>query len=190
MRRNVVLLILLIIVIGVVSFLFVFRPQANKISDTAAQADAARQRGEELQLELDRLEALREQAPQLRERAAVLDAAMPTVDPKLAEFILQVQDAATTSGIEWISISPTPPTPATGVENVSQVAVALSIEGGYFQVQDFLVRLETLSRAVKIGTVSLSPSELPILSSSLSMQIFVSTAPATPAPAPAATPGG
>jgi Tfp pilus assembly protein PilO len=128
-----------------------------------------------LRVELQRLQALQKDAPALREQAAKFEAAMPT-DPHLAEFILMVQDAANASGIDWVSVSPAPPAAGT-TQGVSIVNIQMNVNGGYFQVQDFLVRLESLERAVKISTLNLAPGPagLPQLAVSLAMQMFVST---------------
>jgi hypothetical protein len=57
----------------------------------------------------------------------------------------------------------------------------MSLTGGYFQVEDFVARLETLGRALKISQVTLGPgpSGLPQLAASLGMKMYVAAA--TPA---------
>lgn len=190
MRRNVLIAVLAAIAVAVLAFFLVFKPQTDKIAQTRADAQTTEDQVEALRLELSRLQALQQDAPKLRDEAIKLDAAVPN-DPQLAAFILQIQEAANASGIEWISVAPTPPAaanpPQTGVQEVS---VALNVEGGYFQVQDFLVRIESLPRAVKVGAVSLSAQAAtagsPRLAASLTMKMFVSSNPNAPAAAPAA----
>lgn len=187
MRRNVLIFVLALVGVTVAYFFLAFNPQSNRISDTALQADEAEQRVRQLELDVARLEELQRQAPQLRERAARVDTAIPN-DPQLAAFILQVQEASNASGIDWLSVSPSPP--AAGQQpGVLEVNVAINVTGGYFQVQDFLVRMESLPRAVTIGSVNLGagPRGLPHLSASLSMKMFVSSAPAAPTPVPSPT---
>lgn len=180
MRRNLVVFVLVILVVVVLFFFLVFRPQSTRIGEARDRADQEEQRVESLRVELARLKALEQRAPELREQAAKLDTSLPS-DPRLAEFILQMQEAANVSGIEWLSVSPTPPA-AGAVPGVSVVAISMSVNGGYFQVQDFLVRIETLPRAMKVLSLSLGPGAgfPPELSVSLSMQMFVSV-PVAPA---------
>lgn len=187
MRRNVIILILVLILIAVAYFFLIFQPQGQDIEDARLAADTMEQREAELQLELRRLESLKVQAPELQAKLQKLDSAVPTNDPQLAQFILLVEEAANTSGIDWLSIAPSVPSaPATqGPPTALEVSISMNVTGGYFQIQDFLVRLENLSRAVKIGTISLSPGELPTLSVGMQMKMFVSTAPQAAAPAPA-----
>lgn len=183
MRRNVLVFALVMLGVLVLWFFLIWSPQSNKIDEARTAADAAENQEQTLKLEVQRLQALEKQAPQLRERAARADTAIPE-DPQLAQFILQVQEAADASGVEWISVSPSPPAAAAGpaatagtpqAGGVRQVAISMSVEGGYFQVQDFITRLETLSRAVKISSVALTggKDDPTHLAAALSMNMFV-----------------
>lgn len=198
MRRNVIVFVLVMIAVLAVWFLLIYSPQSNKIDEATAAADSAEEQARKLNLEVQRLQALEKQAPQLRERAARADTAIPS-EPQLAQFILQVQEAANASGVDWISVAPAPPTaaPAQGAPaellGVREVAISMNVEGGYFQVQDFITRIETLTRAVKITAVVLAGGQEDgtNLVAALSMKMFVSQPQAPPAPAPVpATSGG
>jgi len=193
MRRRVLVFVLALIAVLVGYYFLAFSPQSDRIKQATTAADTAEAQVQKLKIELARREELQARAPQLREQAKTLDDAMPN-DPQLAQFILQVQDSANVSGIEWLSVSPTPP--AAGAAGFQVVALTMSIEGGYFQVQDFLVRLETLSRAVKVDVLTLTPATTstqgrgsPKLGAALTMKLFVAAPPpppAAPPPAPAA----
>jgi Tfp pilus assembly protein PilO len=191
-RRNLAIFAGALVVVTVAYFLLVWRGQSGRIQDASDRADEAEQTVQRLEIELRRLQSLERDAPTLRERHARFDAAMPS-DPRLAEFILQVQDAANASGIEWVSVNPAPPA-AGEVTGVSNVDIQMAANGGYFQIQDFLVRLEQLERALKIRTINLSagPTGLPNLTAALTMTMFVAgqaPAPGTgQAPAPAGSP--
>lgn len=179
MRTRVVIFGAVLLLVSALAFLLVLQPQAARIADTKKQTDAQVQRTSQLNLELGQLQALQQQAPQLRARAQRVDTAIPN-DPQLGPFILQVQEAATKSAIDWLVVSPSPP--ATGPEaGLLEIGVSMNLNGGYFQVQDFLARLETLGRAVKISAVTLGPGPtgLPQLAASLTMKMFVASTPAT-----------
>lgn len=179
MRRNVIILVLVLVLVSVLYYVFIFRNQTEKIDVATQAAQTEEDRVQSLRLELNRLEDLKARAPELRERFAKMELAIPTADAKPADFILQLQEAADDSGIEWLSVSLALPAQSSADAAVFEISSSLSVTGGYFQVQDFLVRLETLSRAAKIGSVSLSPGELDDLSSALTLRVFTS------APAPA-----
>ena len=192
MRRNVLILVMVMILIAVAYFFLVFQPQGRNIEEARLAAEAMEQREQELTLELRRLESLRDNAPELQAKLQRLDAAIPTNDPQLAQFILLVEEAANTSGIEWLSVAPGLPAAVEGVPGALAVSISMNVTGGYFQVQDFLVRLENLSRALKISTIALSPDELPTLTVGMQMTMFLTNAapPAAAAATPAPTPAG
>ena len=179
MRLRIVVFFVVIVAIGAAAFLLVFGPQTERINTTREQAQAEEARASQLALELQRLEALQQDAPKLRARAQTVDTAIPS-DPQLAQFILQVQDAATKAGIDWLAVSPSLPA-AAAQASLFEINVSMNVAGGYFQVQDFLTRLESLPRAVKISAVSLGAGEggLPALAASLTMKLFLAAVPAT-----------
>lgn len=189
MRRYVTIFVLVMLAVLVAWFFLVWTPQSNNIEETAQAADDAEGQARRLTLEVARLEDLEKNAPALRERAAKADTAIPS-EPQLAQFILQVQEAADASGVEWVSVTPTPPAvlpeEAAGPQErgVLQVELSMSVEGGYFQVQDFITRLETLSRAVKVLKIALTAGaqEVTTLQATMSMRMFVSATTSTPAP--------
>lgn len=187
MRRNIILFVGALVIVSLLSFFLVFKPQTNKINTTRASADSSEIKAGELRLRLDHLRALQKDAPRLRQEATVLDAAVPN-DPQLALFISQVQDQADTSGVDWVSVTFAIPVASAAKPGVFEVVIAMNVAGGYFQVQDYLVRLETLARALKIGGLTLSPDNAtstaasPDLNALLSMKMFLSPvlAPAPP----------
>lgn len=190
MRRNVAIFALALVVLVIVYFFLVWSPQSTRIEEATVAADTEEARVQQLRAELARLKELETRAPQLREQAAKFETAIPN-DPRLAEFILQVQDAASASGIDWVSVNPTPPAVA-ALPTISEIDLQMNVTGGYFQVQDFLVRLETLPRAVKIGTVNLGagPAGLPNLTATLGMRMFVAGPPTGDSAQPAGQPAG
>ena len=179
MRTRITIFGVVLLVVSALAFIVVLKPQATRIADTRKQTEAQVQRTSQLNLELGQLQALEQQAPQLRARAQRVDTAIPN-DPELGPFILQVQEAATKSAIDWLAVSPSPP--GAGPEaGVLEIGVSMNVNGGYFQIQDFLARLETLGRAVKISGVTLGPGPtgLPQLAGSFTMRMFVAGTPAT-----------
>lgn len=177
MKARAGIFVLVIAGLTALAVVLVFRPQSSAIRAKQDETAAEEQRFSQLQLELRQLQALQAAAPELRARAQRVDAAIPD-DPQLAQFILQVQDAATKSAIDWLAVSPSPPSAGTQPE-LLEINVAMNVNGGYFQVQDFLTRLETLGRAVKISAITLGPGPdgVPQLASSLTMKLFVANIP-------------
>lgn len=172
-------------------FVFLWRPQSAAL-DTAAEREAtAANTNAELELRVQRLRAAQADAPALRARVAALQVAVPE-DPELAEFILAADTAATESGVDLLTISPTPPAPSLDPALPSSVNLAITVDGGYFQVLDYLNRLSVMDRLVVIDTLNLAATSaepgFTDISVSFSARMFT-TAPPEPLPGEAVTPG-
>lgn len=195
-------------------FFLGFRPQQDRINELRDQQEETQSEIGNLRAQLERLQELQRMEPQLRAQASRLQDALPT-DPRIPDFILQVQDAANLAGIDFLSISPSLPSPFTppgadqqgGPADLQSISVSIQTTGTFFELEDFIIRLERLPRAVRINTFSLSPGggaegdqpgASPTLSVTFAMQIFLETAepvspgtggspPAGATPAPDAT---
>jgi Tfp pilus assembly protein PilO len=177
-RRPVVIGVAAALAVLVIWFLFLWSPQGSKLSDARDRKDNAEREQQELQARIDRLKSLKQDEPAKRAQLENLRVAIPD-EPNLAQFILDANSAANVSGINFLSISPSPPTagtatgaassatPPTTAPEASPGAAApaaapavinlqLSISGGYFQVVDFVNRLNDLPRLVVIDSLGLT----------------------------------
>src|SRR5207244_12392252 len=94
------------------------------------------------------------------------------------DFIRQVQGAATKAGVDLQSIAPSAPSDRPNATGVREIAVTVTINGGFFRVEDFLTRLESLRRVVRVNAIALTPQTdqlrgPTVLQASLSMKMFV-----------------
>jgi len=169
------------------------RPQRSRISDAQDRREAAAQQAAQLQVTLSRLQDLKRTEALKRSQIEALRVAVPD-QPNLAQFILDANDAANQAGIDFISISPSPPAaagPATGgtagtpgarAAAPASITLAMNVTGGYFQVLDFLNRLNDLPRIVVIDSLSLTPgsgTDTSRLSATISARMFTTSTPAT-----------
>lgn len=138
-------------------FAFLWGPQGAKLADAAEREDAATLTNAELELRRDRLAAADADAPALQAKVEALRVAVPD-SPNLAQFILDANDAASASGVDFLSISPTPPAASSDPALPSVVNISISVDGGYFQVLDYLNRLDAMDRIVVVDTLGLSPT--------------------------------
>ncbi|MDQ3680733.1 MAG: type 4a pilus biogenesis protein PilO [Actinomycetota bacterium] len=230
----------------VVLWYLVFWSPRNKALDQAKKRrEAAQQQESQLRTEIARLRGAQSQEPAKRARLEALRTAIPD-DPNLAQFILDTNDAATRSGIDFISIAPQLPTAPTAPAGAAatggattttapgggggattttaaaggqppvaggaaarpaEIRLALQIRGGYFQVLDFLNRLDDLPRLVVNDSLTVSADQTARLTVGLTSRMFTRTVPPgyastgggtatspagtpspTPAPAPAPAP--
>jgi len=126
--------------------------QVKKVQDqvTAAQAQSAK-----LELQVSQLKDLASQASKIRAQLKALNIEVPA-NADLPGLIRAVNAAADKAAVTLTAITPGSPTPATS-NPVSVVPLQLTVTGGYFSVEEFLYRIETLNRTAKVSSVSLTP---------------------------------
>jgi type IV pilus assembly protein PilO len=165
-------------------YFLLWSPRGSAITKAKARRTAAEGQVQELQAELNRLQEAKRNEAAIRAQVEDLRQAIPD-EPNLAQFILDTNDAATRSGIDFLSITPTPPaaappSAASGVTPAgapSQITLGVAITGGYFQVLDFVNRLTDLTRIVVIDGLSVAPGANATLSVQISGRMFTNQAP-------------
>jgi Tfp pilus assembly protein PilO len=108
--------------------------------------------------------------------------AMPDTDD-MPGIILDLNSVAEASGIKFVSIQPSAPTPKTGY---TAIGITLSFEGNYFDLTDFLFRLRNLvtvrdgrlsssGRLFTLDTLSMkeAPSHFPEITADLTLSAYV-----------------
>ena len=193
-----------VFVLLVVAWFFLgFNPNRDRISELEEQQEQVVMEIGELRVRLERLLELRRQEPQLRAELTRMRDALPN-DPRLPDFILQVQETANLAGIDFLSITPSLPSPFTPPGGAAQptlqaISVSISTRGRYFEIEDFIVRMERMRRAVRINTFALAPGGAaeddpdqpggsPTMAVTFAMQMFVNAPAAGAAPVAGATP--
>lgn len=198
------------VLILVLWYFFLWTPRSNDVNREKKRADQAETQRDELRTRIARLRALKRDEPLKRSQLESLRSAIPD-DPALAQFLLQANDAANRSGIDFLSISPTAPSAGAGATSTPAAAGAppsikltITASGGYFQVLDYMNLLDRLPRLVVIDSIQLGgPSgaapaagaaagSAGSLSVNITARMFVSAAAAaagTPTPPGAGTPG-
>ena len=181
------------IIFAVVALLVIFMLVLPKMSDvTEAEDRLAVEQAEQLplQTELARLRDAADDAASLRRELARFQRAVPPV-ADLPGLINDLQTAADVAGVDFFQIDPSTPTPST-TGQATEIPVAIRVIGGFFPVDEFLFRLETLPRAAKVVSVTAAegPDGAPQVDVQLSVQFFTTDLEAGPgAPVPEA-PGG
>jgi Tfp pilus assembly protein PilO len=182
-------------------YFLLWSPRGKAIDDAMGRQQTAADQADELEARLNQLRDAQRNEAATRAQIAQLQEAIPD-EANLAQFILDTNDAATRSGIDFLSISPTPPAVSAAVDPntgapppgaPSQIALAVSITGGYFQVLDFVNRLTDLTRIVVIDGVTVSSGAGGDLSVQLNGKMFTTQppagAPVDPATTTTTTPG-
>lgn len=186
-RQTLLLSGLVVVLVVAVWFFFLFQPKQDEVAEIEEEIVGTEQQIVTTQRRIRQLQDVRERAPAIESQLVAAESVIPA-DPALPAMVRQLQLAADESGVSLTSISPGRPSAVGGdAGDLAQLSLSLSLEGGYFQVVDFLRRLEDptiVARGILVEGATLSPSEYPTLAVSLSARMFARlTVPAAPAPA-------
>jgi hypothetical protein len=169
MRRQLelVLAIVGIVLVVGVGWAALIRPQTNKAALAADRESLAVAAADKLRVEIAERREFQRQSGAIEQRVKALDKLFPSRN-QIAELTESIQSLADQTRVELVSVQPGTPARGTDTDPLARVPIQLSVIGGYFQLADFLNRLETLtptnaaetgptSRAVLVTTVALTP---------------------------------
>ena len=172
-------------------FVLVFQPAREDLAEVEEQIALEQTEQARLEGEIQRLRSVREEAPMVEAELATAEAIVPR-DPALPALIRQLQLAADESGVTLASVATgrpveleEPPEPG-----LSAIDVDTQIEGGYFQIVDFLRRIEEPAISPRglvwvNATVTRDEASYPELSVTLAGRAFgVLAVPLPPEPEP------
>lgn len=209
MRNRAVLIAVAVALILAIAFWFLlYKPARERQAVVEAETAELEQQQASLQAQIAQLRDIESRQVEIRAALARLEEFIPA-GPAQPTAIRQFQRAADSAGTEIATITfsePTVPAAAEGTApsdtgqpgtTLANIALSMTVEGGYFQVVDFFRRLEVdVPRAVLVESVSLAEAGeegFPTLSADWSGQLFavVPTADLTDVeagvPAPGAT---
>lgn len=200
-------------------WVLLYRPAADRQLGIEANVADLQQQQSVLRGQVAALREIEADEVEIREALARLAEFVPR-GPSQPAVIRQLQRAADAAGVEVVSVTfgepvVSAPAPETApVETgepgrtLATVSLAMVVDGGYFQIVDFLRRLEVeVPRAVLIESLNLAESGeegFPTLTASIAAELFAivpiddideveagGAAPGapTPAPSPGASPG-
>lgn len=180
------------VILLAVWFFALWMPKGEELQEERDRVALAEDQASQLETKILKLKQSKENGPTLLARLDKLRSAVPD-SPNLPQFILDANDAAVASGVEFVSISPREPAPSKVAGLPPEIGLEVQIEGGYFQVLDFLERLTDLQRVIVLDGVNVTPmgddGSAPPLTVSLSGRMFTTELPASAVPAaPPSTP--
>jgi Tfp pilus assembly protein PilO len=155
-RRAPIIAGVVMLLIAVLSTVLLVLPEMGKVSETEGQLQAAQDEEISIEAELRALQEAEAQAPETEAAILAIDEQVPpTAD--LPELFRLLQSAADQSAVDFFSFSPGTPAPdASG--GYSVIASQVLVTGSYFSIDEFLFLLETLPRAAKTISISVTPN--------------------------------
>jgi type IV pilus assembly protein PilO len=153
-RRMLFIGLAVLVVFGVAWTFLLWRPAGDELSEAEVERRSTEDRLVTLQAQHARLLAIQSDLPRLQSGIESLRAAVPD-EAELAEFLLAVDEAGKSSGVVLNSIAPTEPR-MDSVTGLMIVDVSIASSGGYYQMLDFLNRLQDMHRVLTVETLGLS----------------------------------
>lgn len=135
-------------------WVFLFSPAGDDLATAEDRRDSAQVELATLREQRDRLALLVEQRPFFQSELESLRAAVPEQDD-LAGIILSIDEAAKASGVTFVNFAASEPGTADEF-GLAPVQMQVSGEGGYFQVLDFVNRLNRIHRIVVVDSMTLT----------------------------------
>jgi hypothetical protein len=126
------------VVIGVLWYFFLFSPEQKKVASLSAQYQTQENTLTQTNMQIRQLQLLQKTAPQAEADLVKLHQVMPS-EGAIPSFIVGLTKTAQSSGLAMLSV--TPQATAPGVP-FSLQPIQLEFDGRYFDVEDFLYRLE------------------------------------------------
>ena len=123
--------------------LLLIRPTRQATAEARADRDAAVADSQNLRHQIRVLEALKPKEAELKAQAELAKAEFPAT-PALPGLVDALQDAASQSGVGLGTVAPSTPETSTVNPLLAEITTTVNVNGGYFEIQDFLVRLENL----------------------------------------------
>jgi type IV pilus assembly protein PilO len=152
----------LLVVAFVAVFFFVVFPMFGRLSDLdVKQAEASRLMQEKQSLLLQLQEA-KGRAPQTQAQLVRLANQIPD-NPELPTLIVDLQNSANDAGVRFAGLTPSKPEYAGGINgapidiNYTRLDLNLVVEGTWSDMLDFLRRLNKMSRAARVISVTINP---------------------------------
>ncbi|MEM9037706.1 MAG: type 4a pilus biogenesis protein PilO [Actinomycetota bacterium] len=153
-RRGLIITALACVAIIGLWWVFLFSPAGDDLAAAEERRDGAETQLNTLLQQRDRLSLLVEQRPFFQSELESLRAAIPE-QPDLAGVLLSIDEAARASGVTFLNFSASEPV-STDAFGLSPVTIQINGDGGYFQVLDFLNRLNRIHRIVVVDQLNLA----------------------------------
>jgi Pilus assembly protein, PilO len=164
-RQELVIFAVLAVLVVVAAYLLLLRPQRSAIAQARADERTAQADSQSIQDRIRALEALKANEASLRADAKRAREQFPA-SPDLPALVDALQGLASQSGVDLSSVAPSTPKASTVRPELAEIDTAVTVSGGYFEIEDFLARLENLvkgsdpdrvpPRSVLVRSVALS----------------------------------
>ena len=201
-RMTLLLVLLGAVLLVVLWYLFLFKPASEDLAQVNEEIEAAQAEQDQLRVQLAQLQDIRADSAELESTLAAYETLVPS-GPGLPSLLRQLQTAANDSGMELRAVSPSAPSPlefgedGPATADIQSISLTVELEGGYFQLVDFLRRVEDpviVGRVLLVDALTVGLEEYPTLTVGITARAFTTGeaggVPEAPTTAPTPSPGG
>jgi Tfp pilus assembly protein PilO len=142
-RQELLALGAIALLVTAAGFLLLIRPKQQAVAEARADQRGAVAESQSLRDQITALEALKAKQDSLRQELRQARGEFP-VTPALPGLLDALRETADQAGVDLSSVSPTPPKASTTVPGLAEIGVSVNVAGSYFQIEDYLSRLEDL----------------------------------------------
>lgn len=156
-QETIAVAVVIIILHGLVFWMFGYRPAINEINSLRAQQEELKKTIENNKLTLQRLQELRAEASKVEAETIRILASLP-VKPEIPSLLIQIEDIADRSGVSIDTFKPSPPVKN---GNHTEIPIDLIVNSRFNEFPEnggslieFLYRLEHMERLVDISSIN------------------------------------
>lgn len=172
------------LLILVLAFVFIVRPRQQEVAEIQTEIEEVRAEQGVVRTQIARLEEVRARSPEVEAALAAAESVIPRDDAKIPAAVRQLQMAANDSGADLASVALDRPADVAELnededvevpEDLTSLSVTVTVRGGYFQIVDFLRRIEdpvVTPRALLWTNAAVSLEDYPTLNANLSGVMF------------------
>lgn len=182
------------VAIAILLIVLLVVPKMGQVSTAQEELDAARTEERTLTTQKAALEDIRDEAPENRR---IIEEVRRKIPPTADEpgLLLLINNAALDAGLDLTTLAPSPPV-FEETAGLSVILLSMSAVGTYNETTQFSYEIETLPRAAKITSMSLTPTGNEdeagnvLLTITLQIQAYTSDTDAGPGSSPGPTEAG
>ena len=151
-ERAILIVMVSIAVLGGIVFGFL-KPKLDGRAALIKKQEEVQKEIAEAEVDIEEAQVIKEGAEETRRRLLKLREALPE-NSQLTALIVDLPQVVESSGVELVSFAPAQPKVEKGV---TQLPVQISATGDFFDVLDFIFRVQNFPRYMKVNKVSLTP---------------------------------
>ncbi len=152
-QRNILILAgVALLLLVVLFYVFLLGPQREDLAELQDERDAKQEQLDQLEAEVAELEEIQRNAPEIERELLELSRRVPE-QAQIPTFVVQVEEIAGESGVTQLLIETGEPEQPEEGGDYTIIPITMSFEGGYDELQDFVARLQNLTRLVAVEDV-------------------------------------